>query len=168
MSSKDEEAMKAAAQAVVDEQVLAALDVDYVALSFVREAEDVLDLTRRIPADGPPVIVKIEKGVALDTELTPDLVTDLLAPFSTINNLGVVSPKIYYYDEPQMIQYAGYTAINPCTARNSTIGQFERDHGQYDQQKPTPYAHGAAMMVKPRSRKMAKSLAHSGRNQKAA
>ena len=41
-------------------------NVDYVALSFVREAEDVLDLTRRIPEDGPPVVVKIEKGLALD------------------------------------------------------------------------------------------------------
>ena len=43
-----------------------AQNVDYVALSFVREAEDVLDLTRRIPRDGPPVVVKIEKGLALE------------------------------------------------------------------------------------------------------
>lgn len=41
-------------------------NVDYVALSFVREAEDVLDLKRRIPPDGPPIVVKIEKGVALE------------------------------------------------------------------------------------------------------
>jgi pyruvate kinase len=40
--------------------------VDYVALSFVREPSDVLDLKRRIPAGGPPVVVKIEKGLALD------------------------------------------------------------------------------------------------------
>jgi pyruvate kinase len=39
--------------------------VDYIALSFVRSAEDVRDLTRRIPADGPLVVVKVEKGLAL-------------------------------------------------------------------------------------------------------
>jgi pyruvate kinase len=39
--------------------------VDYVALSFVREASDVLELKRHIPADGPPIVVKIEKGLAL-------------------------------------------------------------------------------------------------------
>jgi pyruvate kinase len=40
--------------------------VDYVALSFVREPDDVLELKRRIPEGGPPVVVKIEKGLALD------------------------------------------------------------------------------------------------------
>ncbi len=39
--------------------------VDYVALSFVRSAEDVLDLVHRIPEGGPLVVVKIEKGLAL-------------------------------------------------------------------------------------------------------
>ncbi|HEX8244138.1 MAG TPA: pyruvate kinase [Longimicrobium sp.] len=40
-------------------------EVDYIALSFVRSAEDVLDLTRRIPPGGPLVVVKVEKGLAL-------------------------------------------------------------------------------------------------------
>jgi pyruvate kinase len=39
--------------------------VDYIALSFVRSAEDVLDLARRIPPGGPLVVVKVEKGLAL-------------------------------------------------------------------------------------------------------
>ena len=41
-------------------------EVDYIALSFVREANDVHELKRRIPRDGPPIIVKIEKGMALN------------------------------------------------------------------------------------------------------
>jgi pyruvate kinase len=41
-------------------------EVDYIALSFVREASDVTDLKDRIPEGGPPVVVKIEKGLALD------------------------------------------------------------------------------------------------------
>ncbi|HET7322277.1 MAG TPA: pyruvate kinase [Longimicrobiaceae bacterium] len=39
--------------------------LDYVALSFVREASDVVRLKEQIPEDGPPVVVKIEKGMAL-------------------------------------------------------------------------------------------------------
>jgi pyruvate kinase len=41
-------------------------EVDYIALSFVREPSDVLDLARRIPPGGPPIVVKVEKGLALD------------------------------------------------------------------------------------------------------
>ena len=40
--------------------------VDYLALSFVRSAEDVKDLVSRIPPDGPLVVVKVEKGMALE------------------------------------------------------------------------------------------------------
>jgi pyruvate kinase len=39
--------------------------VDYLALSFVREPDDVLNLSRRIPPGGPLVVVKVEKGHAL-------------------------------------------------------------------------------------------------------
>src|SRR5215218_1869712 len=40
-------------------------EVDYIALSFVRSPEDVVDLSRRIPEGGPLVVVKVEKGLAL-------------------------------------------------------------------------------------------------------
>lgn len=103
-------------------------------------------------AGGNNLGIVVSKGDYLffvnnDTELTPGIIENLLSCFEKNKKLGVVSPKIYYYDKPNMIQYAGYTPMNPCTARNSTIGQFEIDRGQYDQPHPTPYAHGAAMMV---------------------
>ncbi|HZG43815.1 MAG TPA: pyruvate kinase, partial [Longimicrobium sp.] len=40
--------------------------LDYLALSFVRSAEDVKDLASRIPPGGPLVVVKVEKGMALE------------------------------------------------------------------------------------------------------
>lgn len=83
-----------------------------------------------------------------DTELTENVMEQLLAMFEEVPNLGMVSPKICYYDEPDRIQYVGFTRINPYTARNTTIGEHEIDKGQYSQPVPTPYAHGAAMMVK--------------------
>jgi pyruvate kinase len=42
-------------------------ELDYVALSFVRVAEDVRELVARIPEDGPKVVVKVERGLALDS-----------------------------------------------------------------------------------------------------
>ena len=62
--------------------------------------------------------------------------------------IGMVSPKIRFSWDAHPIQYAGYTPLTPITLRNKPIGYGEEDHGQYDDPHPTPYAHGAAMMVK--------------------
>lgn len=83
-----------------------------------------------------------------DTEVTPDLIEKLLQPFDTDKSIGVVSPKIKYFDNPQMIQYAGYSDINPYTGRNKAIGSRQIDEGQFNISGYTPYAHGAAMLVK--------------------
>jgi GT2 family glycosyltransferase len=84
-----------------------------------------------------------------DTEFTPGLVAILVAILENNAQIGMVCPKIHYFDEPGMLQYAGFTEMNYYTARNSAIGQFEQDRGQYDDLTgPTGYAHGAAMMVK--------------------
>jgi len=84
-----------------------------------------------------------------DTEFTPGLVQTLAGDLDNHPELGMVSPKIMYFDEPGVIQYAGYTPMNYYTARNYTVGQFEMDKGQYDNiTGPTGYGHGAAMMVR--------------------
>ena len=84
-----------------------------------------------------------------DTEFTPGLVQTLAAVLDDHPEVGIVSPKLMYFDEPDMIQYAGFTPMNYYTARNQCIGQFETDLGQYNNIcGPTGYAHGAAMMVK--------------------
>lgn len=83
-----------------------------------------------------------------DTEVTPDLLEKLIAPFLQHPEIGIVCPKIRYFTKPNMIQYAGFREINPFTGRNSTVGQHEIDVGQHDTPAFTCYAHGAAMMVK--------------------
>lgn len=83
-----------------------------------------------------------------DTILPQDCIEPLIRRFSLEKNAGVVSPKIKYYDDPTLIQYAGYTPMNPFTARNKGIGYQEVDKGQYDKTIETSFAHGAAMMVK--------------------
>lgn len=84
-----------------------------------------------------------------DTEFTEGLMQKLVDVMDSHPEVGMVSPKIRYFDEPDTLQYAGYTPMNYYTCRNATIGQFEKDNGQYDHVKgPTGYAHGAAMMVR--------------------
>jgi GT2 family glycosyltransferase len=84
-----------------------------------------------------------------DTEFTPGLVQALVNVLDANTKVGAVSPKINYFDQPDTLQYVGYTPMNYYTARNYCIGQFEKDAGQYDQPAhATGFAHGAAMMVK--------------------
>lgn len=82
-----------------------------------------------------------------DTELTPDLIGLLLKPFYSEPSIGVTCPKIKYFDQPDTIQYAGFRPMNSVTGRTSTIGDLEKDHGQYETAGPTAGAHGCAMMV---------------------
>ena len=62
--------------------------------------------------------------------------------------IGGVCPKIRFSWGNSPIQFAGYTPLSRITIRNEAIGCGEPDCGQYDTAHPTPYAHGAAMMVK--------------------
>lgn len=84
-----------------------------------------------------------------DTEFTPGLVQSLVDILEQNPSVGMVSPKIRYFDKPDTLQYVGFTPMNYYTCRNFCIGQFEVDKGQYDDKTgPTGYGHGAAMMVK--------------------
>jgi GT2 family glycosyltransferase len=84
-----------------------------------------------------------------DTEVTPTLIGGLAKILELHPEVGMVSPKICYYDRPDMLQYAGFSPMNYYTARTTCIGQYETDSGQYDGSTgKTGYAHGAAMMVR--------------------
>lgn len=84
-----------------------------------------------------------------DTVVTADLIQKLVDTMESNRRIGMISPKIHYFDHPGMLQYTGYTPMNYYTARNACIGQFEQDKGQYDfLTGVTGYAHGAAMMVR--------------------
>lgn len=85
-----------------------------------------------------------------DTLLKP-LASDLrplLTRLESSPKMGMICPKIKFSWGNQLIQFAGYTPLTPITIRNKAIGCGEVDHGQYNTAHPTPYAHGAAMMIK--------------------
>jgi GT2 family glycosyltransferase len=83
-----------------------------------------------------------------DTEFTPGLIESLLLPFSTDPSIGVVCPKIRFFYNPSIIQYAGFFPISVYTGRTTAVGSHEEDKGQYDKPAYTEAAHGCAMMVK--------------------
>ena len=72
----------------------------------------------------------------------------LIHRLESSDSIGMVCPKIRFAWDSHPIQFAGYTPLSPITVRNRSIGFGEDDRGQYDTAHPTPYAHGAAMMVK--------------------
>ena len=72
----------------------------------------------------------------------------LIARLESSLKTGMVCPKIKFSWGNNLIQFAGYTPLSPITMRNKAIGCGETDHEQYNTPHPTPYAHGAAMMVK--------------------
>ena len=84
-----------------------------------------------------------------DTEITPHVVDYLVDEMQKNQDIGLISPLILYYDQPDVIQYAGFTDMNYLTARNKGIGNMELDGGQYaNDSRPTGFCHGAAMMCR--------------------
>ena len=85
-----------------------------------------------------------------DTLLRPQTsdLRPLIARLESSEKIGAVCPKIRFTWDDNPIQFAGYTPLSRITMRNRSIGFGEADRGQYDTPHPTPYAHGAAMIVK--------------------
>jgi pyruvate kinase len=101
-----------------------AQEVDYIALSFVREPSDVLDLARRIPAGGPPIIVKVEKGLALDN--LEEILEVSAAAMVARGDLGVELPfEQVPLAQKRMIQLANITSRPVITATQMLESMIE-------------------------------------------
>lgn len=116
-------------------------------------------------AGGNNLGIKSAKGEYLflvnnDTEFCPGLLETLTETLEGNSEIGIISPKINYWDNKQIVQYAGFTKMNYYTCRNECIGQFETDHGQYSNiNAETGYIHGAAMMIRRSALKAAGNMA---------
>lgn len=102
-------------------------------------------------AGGNNLAIEKAKGKYLmflnnDTEVESDFLEPLVQVMEQDATLGLISPKIIYYDT-KLIQYAGAVGINPYTGRGSKIGHLEADTGQYNDIRNTDLGHGAAMMI---------------------
>ena len=72
----------------------------------------------------------------------------LIDRLESSTDIAIVCPKIRFAWGSNPIQFAGYTSLSNITVRNQAIGFGEDDHGQYNTAHPTPYAHGATMLIK--------------------
>lgn len=103
-------------------------------------------------AGGNNVGLQFAKGeyaffVNNDTEVTPALVSTLVAYLQAHPECGIACPKIKYFHTPDTIQYAGAIGLHPLTSRSSDIGYLAKDMGQFNDTRPTDLPNGAAMMM---------------------
>ena len=104
-------------------------------------------------AGGNNLGIKEAKGEFLllinnDTYFKDFNIDSLIKRLESSDEIGIVCPKLRFAWGSNLIQFAGYTPLTNITVRNHAIGFGEEDHGQYDTAHPTPYAHGAAMLIK--------------------
>ena len=104
-------------------------------------------------AGGNNLGIKASKGKYIllinnDTYFKEYNIDALIKRLEKSDKIGIVCPKLRFSWGNNPIQFAGYTPLSSITVRNQAIGFGEEDHGQYDIAHPTPYAHGAAMLIK--------------------
>ena len=83
-----------------------------------------------------------------DTTFKDFNVRTLIDRMESSSKIGIICPKIRFAWSNNPIQFTGYTPLSKVTVRNRAIGFGEDDHGQYDTAHATPYAHGAAMLIR--------------------
>jgi GT2 family glycosyltransferase len=103
-------------------------------------------------AGGNNLGIKVAKGDYLflvnnDTILSQRTISNLKETLEQRQDVAIACPLIYYYDDPSVIQYAGFTSINPLTGRNNAVN-YKDKIATSNKIVETEYAHGAAMMIK--------------------
>ena len=85
-----------------------------------------------------------------DTVLDPRLIDELIAVADSDRRIGILGPKIYYYDAPDIVWWAGCClSVSPHGMFNfSQEGNMKEDVGQFDDVAEIDGAIGCAMLVK--------------------
>jgi GT2 family glycosyltransferase len=82
-----------------------------------------------------------------DIKVDADIIAELVAVAEADASIGIVGPKIYYFQPADQIWFAGgdvHLAKGTCSHR----GIREIDHGQYDAVSDCDYITGCALMIK--------------------
>ncbi len=82
-----------------------------------------------------------------DTVVHPGFLEPLVLKCEENENIGAVSPKLYYFDDRQLLQWAGSLKMNKITMRGFSRGTHEKEQGKYEVDWKSYYNHGAAMLV---------------------
>ena len=82
-----------------------------------------------------------------DTVVEENFLGELIEKGESREDIGILGPKIYFYDEPNTIWSAG-CRISWKLSRGIQIGTNEIDKGQYDTEKEVEYVSGSAFLIK--------------------
>jgi GT2 family glycosyltransferase len=82
-----------------------------------------------------------------DTVVEPDALLQLVRVGEEDTESGIIGSKIYYYDRPNVISFAGAT-VDWEKGRSPHTGRGEVDHGQYEEVKEVARVSGCSMLVK--------------------
>jgi len=82
-----------------------------------------------------------------DTVVDHSFLKELVQEGESNKNIGILGPKIYYYNQPDIIWSAG-CKISWKLARGIQIGSGEVDQGQYEEKKEVDYVSGSAFLIK--------------------
>lgn len=85
-----------------------------------------------------------------DTTVDANFVTELVNAAESDRSIGIVSSKIYFYDRPDVLWYAG-AVLDLKTGKSKHIGYNKKDAGQYDTMRETDRACGCSMMISRRA-----------------
>lgn len=83
-----------------------------------------------------------------DTIVSPGFLGPMVGYMEEQSAAGIVSPKIYYFEQPGVLQYAGSLAINRFTGRGHNLARLKADDGRFNESGPTGLAHGACMLIR--------------------
>lgn len=98
---------------------------------------------RRALDDGAGFVLLLNN----DTVVDPSFIDRLLDAMNEVPGIGIAGPKIYYFEPPDRIWFAGgEVSMWRGTARH--IGIREVDRGQYDRARDCDYVSGCALLAR--------------------
>lgn len=88
-----------------------------------------------------------------DTIVDKNFLSELIKVAESDPQIGLVCPKMYYFDQKEVIWYAG-ARVNFLTSQTKNLGCNEKDNGQYDQIRPTSFAPTAYLATQELAKKL--------------
>lgn len=82
-----------------------------------------------------------------DVVVDKDFLVEMINFAEVKDSIGVIGPKVYYYDFPEKIQVT-YTKMNYWRGTSYLVGDGEIDIGQYNEIKETEFVPGSCFLVK--------------------
>jgi GT2 family glycosyltransferase len=82
-----------------------------------------------------------------DTVVAPNFLSELIRVAESDERIGILNPKIYYFDPPTKVWYAG-GSYSPWCGIGTHTGDGKSDHPHYNKEKEVTFITGCAFLIK--------------------